>query len=552
MRFPYIFDMVHPNPGEEEVDSEFNRPAFLASGGYNGMVPHLYIQCAVTYDSLTGDASPPAGSEARKWIHEKAASLDGILEEAASHGIGVHPFTDFMVVPAAVWDEYGREMAKEETLESAPDDGVVAGMSGCEGQGIAPDIHRETTRRVIAAQLREIFDRFPTLGGLMVRFGETYLHSAPHHVGGTPFPRTAEGISGHIALLNILREEVCVKRNKKIFYRTWDFGNNFHVNPDYYLEVTGRVRPHPNLVFSIKHTEGDFRRSTPFNPTIGIGRHPQIIEIQCQREYEGKGAHPSYPAHGVINGFEELPVLQDAARPMCLRDIRENDIVQGIWPWSRGGGWEGPVIANEFWIRLNAYVLSRWAQDPHRPEEELFNAFAAEHGIAGASLSAFRKLCLLSEKGVLLGQMSEHHAPYMLWTRDEYFGVPPDEDLLPVVVLEKSEAARIWKSIETLSNEIETGSPDLTRFLRVSCTYGRIKFDIIHSLWQLARLDLQARNGHEIDKREAARHAALYLEKFEEWEELAKDPLCSSIYVKFRVERTRAKSPRELIEAYLV
>ena len=28
----------------------------------------------------------------------------------------------------------------------------------------------------------------------------------------------------------------------------------------------------------------------PFNPCIGIGKHQQVVEVQCQREYEGKGA----------------------------------------------------------------------------------------------------------------------------------------------------------------------------------------------------------------------------------------------------------------------
>ena len=43
----------------------------------------------------------------------------------------------------------------------------------------------------------------------------------------------------------------------------------------------------------------------PFNPTLGIGRHRQIVEVQCQREYEGKGAYPNYVVKGVVEGFEE-------------------------------------------------------------------------------------------------------------------------------------------------------------------------------------------------------------------------------------------------------
>lgn len=63
-----------------------------------------------------------------------------------------------------------------------------------------------------------------------------------------------------------------------------------------------RVEPHPNLLVAVKHTQLDYWRTVPFNPTIGIGHHRQIIEVQCQREYEGKGAYPNYVGQGVING----------------------------------------------------------------------------------------------------------------------------------------------------------------------------------------------------------------------------------------------------------
>ena len=121
---------------------------------------------------------------------------------------------------------------------------------------------------------------------------------APHHDGGRPMPFDGEeAIRGHIALLKLLREEVCVKRNKVIFYRTWDFGQ-FHIRPDFYLKVANAVAPHPNLIFSIKHQAGDFQRLTPFNPTIGIGKHRQIIEVSCQPEGYGKRRIPTISARG--------------------------------------------------------------------------------------------------------------------------------------------------------------------------------------------------------------------------------------------------------------
>ena len=62
-------------------------------------------------------------------------------------------------------------------------------------------------------------------------------------------------------------------------------------------------------IFAVKHTHGDFLRTFKFNQTIAIGKHKQVVEVQCQREYEGKQAHPNYIAKGVIDGFEEYDYL---------------------------------------------------------------------------------------------------------------------------------------------------------------------------------------------------------------------------------------------------
>ena len=90
-----------------------------------------------------------------------------------------------------------------------------------------------------------------------MRTGEIYLYDSPYHAAsanvneGKMQSATAiiHGPKSHISLLNVLRDEACVKLNKMVFYRTWDFGNNFHVNPEYYLKVTDAIDPHPNLVF---------------------------------------------------------------------------------------------------------------------------------------------------------------------------------------------------------------------------------------------------------------------------------------------------------------
>ena len=158
-------------------------------------------------------------------------------------------------------------------------------------------------------------------------------------------------------LIRFLREEICVKHGKQLFFRTWDiFPDKLHARLDHYLEVTDQIEPHPQLAFSIKHTALDFWRHVKVNECLTQGKHPQIIEVQCQREYEGKGAYPNYVMDGVINGFEEN------AKKIGLKDLLAHPKILGVYSWSRGGGWYGPYIKNEFWPDLNAFVLAQFVQ----------------------------------------------------------------------------------------------------------------------------------------------------------------------------------------------
>ena len=396
-------------------------------------------------------------------------------------------------------------------------------------------IQRPFVRRIVRLQVAEIFRRFPALGGLTLRFGETYLQDTPHHVGRSPVSSPGD----HTRLIELLREEICVKRNKKLFYRTWDFGNRFHVNPKFYRAATDPVEPHPNLFFSIKHTRGDFLRTLPFNPTLGIGKHRQVVEVQCQREYEGKGAHPDYIARGVIEGFEETA---GGPRPRCLRDLSGNPVFAGVWTWSRGGGWKGPYLKNELWCALNAYVLCTWAQAPARSEEEIFREYARKVlELKPADTDRFRELCLLSAQGVLLGQYSRVGAVPLAWARDQYLGGLGQlggafkrfiqRHKVEEVLAEKARAVEIWRRIEALAREIHPPDRAAAEFIRTSCTYGRIKYEIIEKGWNVMLLGLAGDETGRYDKARMARAIAAYDRLWEEWKALARtSPSCATIY----------------------
>lgn len=537
----YIMDMVHNNPGEKPFVTKYNEGPFLRSQGYNGIITHWYVNCAITYDQFEKNIVKKKTAE-RMWIEKKRKSILGKLDSLKRAGLCVYPFTDFLVFPKSIWDKYGDQISGV---------GQVATDAASGKRARKVNIENPLTQRLLRAQISEIFDAFPQIDGLVVRFGETYLQDTPYHLGGSPIS-DKNAIQDHILFLKILREEVCVKRNKKLFYRTWDFGYNFHCNSDFYLQVTNSIEPHPNLLFAIKYQQGDFHRNCQFNPTIGIGRHHQIIESQSRMEAYGKGAHPYYTASGVINGWPETKYeidwakfrvtrqLRSKKKPRGLRDILHTGIVDGIMTWSNGGGWQGPYIKNEIWTDLNCYVLSRWAQDTSKSEKELFYQFAKEKGFDSWNSDIFRKIAMLSIEAVRMGQLNSYSSNQVWWTRDEFFSATDNREVIKeiheknlerLVLEEKKEAVAMWEQIEALANQLDCSDSILIEAIRTSCTYGRIKYQLIEQMWIMM---LNYSPGRQIPFNKVSllkTSIDRYDELWKEWRDLYHThALCATIY----------------------
>jgi hypothetical protein len=482
-------DMVHHNPGMAKTESKFLNPDFLKSYGYGAKVFFLFEAAQFGIDWQSFDAPP--GSEGLHWVTEKKAQLTAEYNKTKTAGLDVYCMLDMLVFPTALVNKYKAEM--------------------CNSAGKI-DISLPFTQKAVTALLEQMFSKFPQLDGLVIRTGETYLQDAPYYTGGTP---VVNGMDDHVTLLNLLREEVCVKRNKKIFYRTWDI-SRLHALPKYYLQVSGQIAPHDNLYFSIKHTMVDFWRGAidkkrpdygsfdsywideaskygvPFNPCLGIGKHKQIVEVQCQREYEGKAAHPNYIAKGVIDRFSELKELP---APQSLNELKKSALFAGVWTWSRGGGWGGPYAKSEFWPELNAFVIAQWAKHPERKERDIFKDFCRMKGVHDGQVADFHKLCLLSEAGILKGQYSAMGNVYVNWTRDDRafgthfldssFTYAVGNNLAGSYIEEKQEAVAIWKEIMELSHKVNFADAADTAFVRASCEYGFLKFSFFAAAWKV-------------------------------------------------------------------
>ncbi len=490
---PVLIDMVHNNPGEEPFVTHYNDAAFLKSLGYTGKTFELFegAQFGINWSAVDPDILP-TGSPDRIWVDAKAAELDKLYSSAKAAGLDVYCHTDMVVLPKRLVEKYH-----------------LASTFG--------DVSNPNTQKYLRAAIRQMFHRFPQLDGLVIRIGETYLQGAPFHQGA--ISNKADPDKTIIPLMNLLRDEVCVKLNKRILFRAW---NSFDTDAAKYERVSACVDPHPNLFIVVKHCEGDFHRGNPFSKVLGIGRHPQLVEVQCQREYEGKGAYPNYIAHGAIEGFEEH-------HGQSLRKLWSNPRIAGLSTWSRGGGWKGPYITNELWCDLNAYVMAKWAQNPARAEEDIFDEYCS--GVLKLdreNSKKFRRLCLLSADAVYRGIRSTHNDITPWWTRDQYIGRPP----LPAapearqrVLEEKDEAVRIWEEIVALAGKISFPDAATAEYVRTSAQYGLCVFRIYQFGFQLAAL------AAEPDKARARTLIQGYDQTWSEYRKL-KDahPSCGTLY----------------------
>ncbi|MGQ1889003.1 hypothetical protein ACT29H_01025 [Thermophagus sp. OGC60D27] len=476
-----VMDMVHNNPGEGFTKTEFNEPSKLREYGFNAQVVNEFqsVHCAISFNSLNENIFPE-GSKERIWIDSLANRITKRIDEIHQEGLEAYYFMDIIVLPRRLVQLYKDEI--------------------CDSTGRI-DFTRPKTQEIHRIMLDEVFERFPGLDGLVIRVGETYLQNVPYHTGNGPILRDEKswmhntdsksdgGEEIHRLLIDLLRDEVCEKFNKKIFYRTWDFGF-FHVLPEYYLSVTDSIDPHPNLYFSVKYVKGDYHRTLKFNPTLGIGKHKQIVEVQCQREYEGKGAYPNYIAKGVIDGFEEL---QNDTEIHSLNGLKTNPNFAGVWTWSRGGGWVGPYISNELWCDLNAYCLSQWANNPNRPEKEIFGDYARMRGFEGENIRRFHRLALLSADAIVRGRASLIMPINLWWTRDEFIGGENEltndfkeiiqNGLVEEMLDEKGTSVDIWQEMVAMADSLKGSDTQTLHYIRTSTRYGSLLYAIYEQAW---------------------------------------------------------------------
>jgi hypothetical protein len=460
---PLVLDMVCYNPGEAHFETSYADPVFTKNAGFNGKVFYLFESAHLAVDWDVFDTNILAvGTPDRAWVDAKRTEVNEKYTAAKAAGLGVYCMSDLILFPKRLVSLYG--------------------LTDTFG-----NINNPSTELWLRRQLNLMFTQFPQLDGIVVRIGETYLQDAPYHQGKIDNAGSTNTI---VPLMNVLRDEVCVKLGKQVIFRTW---NSFDVNLTTFLAVSAAVEPHPQLIWSIKHVEGDFHRGNNFSKVMGQGRHEFIVEVQCAREYEGKGAHPEYVANGVIEGFEEHLATMPTNQIRSLRDLyQQSPLLCGVWTWSRGGGWEGPYLKNELWPDLNTWVMAQWALDPVASEETLFNRYALERLFLPTNqVPNFRQLALLSAQAVYRGKRSTSNYLNQWWNRDQYFRfpfLPADSAQRQVVLNQQNTAVTMWDQMVALADGLTPSDPLAAETLRSSTGYGANLFRMWRAVVNLSHL----------------------------------------------------------------
>lgn len=535
----FVHDMVQNNPGLEKYESAYNQPKFLKKRSYAGKVFDLFecAQFALEWKKLDTlnpqrDRVFPEGSSELNWVRRKYGELKEEYLGMAAAGIEVFFMMDIIVLPKRILDIYPEILNKDGNI----------------------DICSSKMKEILEVLFEEMFERFPEISGIYVRYGETYVGEkffTPYHCGNNPI--LAPKLHYHEFLMNFMRDTVCCRYGKKVFYRTWGFGS-FQYEPEEYLSISGRIAAHPLFYFCVKHTEGDFHRNYPFNRCLNIGKHQQVVEVQAAREYEGKGAFPNYIADGVINGFEELKWKMKTGQPKCLSDVLtgQNSLIKGMWIWSRGGGWGGPYIngrndedsiavidgGSELWADVNAYVLSHWAMDMSRSEQFYALQYAKQElGMNGLDAWYFYSILKKSSLGVLLGRGTDIEGLEwdVFWTRDQNIdSVRLQTNIrnaikagcLDILMEEKAESLNIWKEIVETAEKLSKELP-IREYIVTTCKYGYCLFSLFESMYRANAMKELGNN------QEVYRAVADYDRFWEAWESLYQNSRgCPTLYAK--------------------
>jgi len=354
---------VHDAPGHPSIESRWKDPRVLADKGFTDMV---------VADQFTG--------------------AQNLLMENADEGISRKTMNELDERILACLNEGLRPWVMQDlfslstTLPSPP-----SGSCGCVCSSEVWDAYTENTLALLA--------RFPDLEGLIFRFGEAF--ASPHDWANThnPLGCTCEQCEdvGSVGIVQKIVENlgsiVCDFGDKHCILRLWDLGDDgIHANFGRQADALSTWNNDERFMVSVKHSQTDYWRYQPWNPTIDMPGPPRLIEFQCEREYEFVGMVPNWLGELWANGPGECGERGRTGMTNMLPDHWA-----GMFILPCGGGWAGRLASDDLWAEMNVHAAVALGDDPTRDPNEILEEWMESAGFASESPGVTADLALLLE-----------------------------------------------------------------------------------------------------------------------------------------------------------
>jgi hypothetical protein len=346
------------NPGEPVAETRYRDPRELHRLGFNGQV--LFETTA-----LSGLERPDVCSdgEVRRWVTQHFELVRRRVDEARNAQLSVYLAYDVLSLPKEVVAQDTSTL----TCKNRP--GTLCPAS-------------EPARDKSLAALEALLAQLPEVDGIVLRFGDNDASRLPHLVGNDIYlPHCArcshQGRAERIlATIKPFYARIVEQFKLRLIVRAWNVRpNGLHDSVDLCRRVQQQLPGRPGndgLVLSFKFTEADFWRYQSWNgPSLAMGERPIIYELECQREFEGKGTIPNWQVPLWRDGPPETP-------GGGLASVAGKINLAGLWAWVRGGGWGGPFVKDESWIDANVFAVPRMADAPDADALTLGRAWIGE------------------------------------------------------------------------------------------------------------------------------------------------------------------------------
>ncbi len=327
------------NPGEPNAETRYRDFHELRRLGYNGLATYLTT-------GLSGLLGPQTISNAdlRRWVDDQYDRLDQLARDARAADLRLYLAYD------------APSLARE----------LVGSAMTCANQ---PHVLCPASNELLEMTgqcLEALIGRVDAVEGVVLRLGDSDAHRLAYLMGNdiySPHCARCNSMGRADRLTRYIRffyEQVVERLGRTLIVRAWNVRpGGLHDNAELCRRVAGQLPEDDRLILSFKFTQTDFWRYQQWNPaSLACGDRPIIYELQCQREFEGKGAMPNYQVPLWRDGMSELDDAEG------LSGIADRVNLAGLWGWVRGGGWGGPFITNEAWIDANVMAIPRLADNP--------------------------------------------------------------------------------------------------------------------------------------------------------------------------------------------